>query len=176
MARRTHFGQGGHADPGVGELAVRALHAARPARERLQAHGHEVTVATEPAFGATVRSHRLEPVPVGRDLTLEDVLGALPDIFVCRPKSRTPTLGPGLRRAAAATNVVDDLLASRRPGSRTSSCGKARSSRAWAVGTRLEIPQVSVNVGAATSAEAWEAFAGTWSATLARRVGPAICT
>ena len=170
--RGAHFRRGGHADPGVDEPAVRCT-SRRSFRlaQRLQAHGHDVVVTTEPAFGATVRSHRLEPVPVGRNLTLEDVLAVLPDIFVVPPEEQDAyTAAPSVRRVPRnergrrLARLRGVLEAGRHTAGNPEFAG-------WAVGTRLEIPQVSVNVGGATSAEEWQAFAEPWFTTLARHVG-----
>jgi len=81
-----------------------------PLAVELQGRGHDVVVSTEPAFGAEVRRRGLEPVAVGRDVGLDDVLAVLPDIFEVSPEDQDAYARPRVFVGLRAANVVADLL------------------------------------------------------------------
>ena len=57
------------------------LHPLVPTARALRDAGHSVRVTSEPAFAAVIGRLGFDAVGVGRDLDVNDVLGALPEIF-----------------------------------------------------------------------------------------------
>jgi len=142
-----------------------------PLATALSAGGHEVVVATEPGFLDRVRSHGLDGVAVGRDLTLDDVLGVLPDIFEVAPEDQDAYARPRMFVELRANNVLDDLLASVSEWQPDLIIRETGEFASWAVAERLAIPHVTVNVGAGGSAEQWDGWAGPWFRDLGLRLG-----
>ena len=142
-----------------------------PLVAELQGRGHEVLVATEPGFRVEVARSGFDHVAVGRDVTLDDVFGVLPDILDVSPEDQDAYARPRVFIELRASNVVGDLLdvaSAWRPDMVLRESGELAS---WAVAERLQVPHVTVNAGAATSAEGWDAVAAPWLGVLGARVG-----
>ena len=132
---------------------------------------HDVLVATEPGFSEQVRSHGLDHRGVGRDLTLDDLFGVLPDIFEVSPEDQDAYARPRVFIELRAMNVIDDmqeLVTSWRPDVVVRESAELAS---WAVAERHGVPHVAVNVGAGTSTNQWEAMARPWIDRLGSRIG-----
>jgi UDP:flavonoid glycosyltransferase YjiC (YdhE family) len=142
-----------------------------PLVAELQGRGHQVLVATEPAFGDEVRRRGFNHIGVGRDVTLDDVFSVLPEIFEVPPEDQDAYARPRVFVELRASNVVGDLLdvaAEWRPDLILRESGELAS---WAVAERLEVPHVTVNAGAGTSDRQWETMAASWLRDLGARVG-----
>ena len=136
-----------------------------PLVAELQGRGHEVLVATEPAFGDEVRRQGFNHVGVGRDVTLDDVFGVLPEIFEVPPEDQDAYARPRVFVELRASNVIEDLLdvaAEWRPDLILRESGELAS---WAVAERLELPHVTVNAGAGTPARHWRPWPSHGCAT-----------
>ena len=81
-----------------------------PLAQQLKQRGHQVVVASEPAFEEVVRSRGLDHVAVGRDLTLDDIMAALPQIFEVAPEDQNAYAVPRLFVELRAHNAADDLV------------------------------------------------------------------
>jgi len=142
-----------------------------PLARRLQHVGHQVLFATEPAFGTVVRGYELPHAPIGRDLGLDDLMAALPDIQHIAPEDHDAYARPRVFVALHAHNVLDDLghvIDDYQPDVVVREDAEFAS---WALSERAELPQIPVAVGASESARQWEDLAGPWLAELGRRVG-----
>ena len=75
-----------------------------PLAQQLDRQGHQVVVASEPAFADVVRiACGLDHVAVGRDLSLDDIMAVLPQIFEVAPEDQNAYAVPAaLRRATRA--------------------------------------------------------------------------
>jgi UDP:flavonoid glycosyltransferase YjiC (YdhE family) len=142
-----------------------------PLARALAAGGHDVLVATEPAFCDTVRARGLHATAVGRDLTDEDMFAALPDILDVPPEEQDEYAAPRMFVELRAHNVVDDLdrLASDwRPDVIVRESAEFAS---WAVAERHGLTHVTVNVGQAIADASWIGSVAPWFRDLGERVG-----
>ena len=139
----------------------------------LQDRQHEVLVASEAAFGNEVRRRGLDHVEVGRDLTLDDMFAVLPQILEVAPEDQDAYARPRVFVELRASNVVEDLLGVVSEWTPDLILRESAEFASWAVAERLSIPHVAVNVGAATSADEWDAMAAPWFRDLGARVGVA---
>lgn len=142
-----------------------------PLAAELQGRGHEVLVSTEPAFGDDVRRRGFDHVGVGRDVTLDDVFAVLPDIFDVAPEDQDAYARPRVFVELRASNVVGDLLDVASAWGPDLVLRESGELASWAVAERLQVPHVTVNAGAATSAPQWDAMAAPWLSDLGARVG-----
>jgi UDP:flavonoid glycosyltransferase YjiC (YdhE family) len=142
-----------------------------PLAQRLQQRGHDVVVATEPAFAVAVQSHGLEQVTVGRDLTTDDMMAVLPEIFEIAPEEQNAYAVPRLFVELRAHNAADGLLAMMAQWQPDLVIREPAEFASWAIAERLGIPHVTVGVGMATSAQEWDTLVGPWFAGLGDRVG-----
>ena len=139
-----------------------------PLAVTLRDRGHEVVVATGPSFVPRAEAFGLTGVGVGRDLSLDDMLAVLPEIFDVAPEDQDAYARPRVFVELRAHNVVDDLLASARDWSPDLIVREGAELASWAVAERLAIPHVAVNTGAATTAaDMGRATRGRGSATSA---------
>jgi UDP:flavonoid glycosyltransferase YjiC (YdhE family) len=142
-----------------------------PLAQRLRERGHQVVVASEPAFAETVRSRELEHVGVGRDLTLDDIMGVLPQIYEVAPEDQNAYAVPRMFVELRAHNAADDLIRLATEWQPDVVIREPAEFASWAVAERLAIPHVTVNVGMALSWQAWDALVGPWFVDLGHRVG-----
>jgi UDP:flavonoid glycosyltransferase YjiC (YdhE family) len=142
-----------------------------PLAQRLQRRGHQVVVATEPAFAATVQSRGLEQVAVGRDLTVDDMMAVLPKILDIAPEDQNAYAVPRLFVELRAHNAVDDLVGVMDEWRPDLVIREPAEFAAWAIAERFGTPHVTVGIGMATSAQEWDTLVGPWFAGLGDRVG-----
>lgn len=133
-----------------------------PLAHRLRARGHEVVVATEPAFGPTVTEHGLAHVAVGRDLTFDDVLGAMPEILDVAPEDQDDYARPRMFVALRAHNIVHDLAGVVHELAPHVVVRESAEFASWALAEREAIPHVAVAPGALESAAHWGRIAAPW--------------
>ena len=144
-----------------------------PLAQQLRRRGHDVVVATEPAFAETVHARGLEHVGVGRDLTLDDIMGVLPDIFEVAPEDQNAYAVPRMFVELRANNSVDDLMTYVAQWQPDVVVRETAEFASWAVAERLGLPHVTVAIGTNMSARDWDAMAGPWFTALGTRVGVA---
>jgi UDP:flavonoid glycosyltransferase YjiC (YdhE family) len=140
-----------------------------PLAGQLRADGHEVLVATEPAFAPTVAQRDLPHAAVGRDLTLDDVLAAMPDILDVPPEDQDDYARPRMFVALRAHNILDDLarvLEEYRPDVVVRESAEFAS---WALAERAGLPHVAVGLSLRESAAYWR-IADPWFGELGARV------
>ena len=142
-----------------------------PLAQQLKQRGHQVVVASEPAFAEVVRSRGLDHVAVGRDLTLDDIMAALPQIFEVAPEDQNAYAVPRLFVELRAHNAADDLAMVMKEWQPDVVIREPAEFASWAIAERLAIPHVTVNVGMAASAQEWDTLVGPWFADLGERVG-----
>ncbi len=142
-----------------------------PLAQQLQANGHEVVVASEPAFGATVADYGLSHVPIGRDLTLDDVLAALPEVLSVPPEEQDAYARPRMFVALRANNVLDDLHHVIDAFAPDVVLRESAEFASWAIAERRSVPHVAVALGAGESSSEWGLLADPWFAELGERVG-----
>ncbi len=142
-----------------------------PLAQELQANGHEVVVASEPAFGANVAGHGLAHVPIGRDLSLDDVLAAMPDVLSIPAEQQDAYARPRMFVALRAHNVVADLSRVVETFAPDLVLRESAEFASWALAERASLPHVAVALGAGESAREWGGLADPWFARLGERVG-----
>ena len=142
-----------------------------PLARSLHEAGHDVLVATEPAFGREVTARGFEAVGVGRDLGDDDLFAVIPQILEVSPEDQDAYARPRVFVELHANNVLGDLIdvvSSWNPDLILRESGEFAS---WAVAEQRDIPHVTVNVGAPSSAAEWDALAAPWFRDLGGRVG-----
>jgi UDP:flavonoid glycosyltransferase YjiC (YdhE family) len=142
-----------------------------PVARALQSRGHDVVVASEPAFAAPLRDHGFDHAPVGRDLSLDDVLSVLPEIFEVSAEEQNAYAFPRVFVELRARNVVDDLQAFVAEWKPDLILRENAEFASWAVAEGSALPHATVNVGAATSAHEVRALAGPWLRDLGLHLG-----
>ena len=142
-----------------------------PLAQELQARGHEVVVASEPGFGATVTAYGLDHVPVGCDLTIDDVLASVPDIMSVPPEEQDTYARPRMFVALRAHNVLDELRDFVDRFAPELVLRESAEFASWALAERSSLPHISVTLGAGESALEWGRLADPWFAELGDRVG-----
>jgi len=142
-----------------------------PLAQQLEQRGHQVVVASEPAFAEVVRSRGLDHVGVGRDLTLDDIMAVLPHILEVAPEDQNAYAVPRLFVELRAHNAADDLVTVMRDWQPDVVVREPAEFASWAIAEQSAIPHVTVNIGMATSAREWDTLVGPWFADLGSRVG-----
>ncbi len=129
-----------------------------PLAQQLVQRGHQVVVASEPAFASVARSHGLDHVAVGRDLTLDDILAALPLVLEVAPEEQNAYAVPRLFVGLRAHNVVDDLGAAMRDWQPDVVIREPAESQLLALAEHRAIAHATVSVGMASPAQEWDAL------------------
>lgn len=147
-----------------------------PLARALQERGHDVLIASEPQFASVVEGHGLRPVGVGRDLTVDDMLAAVPDIFDVLPQDQDAYARPRIFVELRAHNVFDDLDALVRKWAPDVVIRESGEFASWAIAESLSLPHLTVNVGAGSSVQVSDALMGPWFRELGKRAGIADLT
>jgi UDP:flavonoid glycosyltransferase YjiC (YdhE family) len=142
-----------------------------PLAVTLQDRGHDVLVATGPSFVARAEERGLRGAGVGRDLSVDDMLAVLPEIFDIPPEDQDAYARPRVFVGLRAHNAIDDLLALASDWQPDLVVREVAEFASWAVAEKLSVPHVAVNAGAATTASEWDDFAGPWFLELGRHLG-----
>ena len=99
------------------------------------------------------------------------MLSVLPDIFEVSAEDQNAYAFPRVFVELRARNIIDDLLPLVTGWQPDLIIREKAEFASWAIAERLELPHVTVNVGAATSAHEMDTLAGPWFRDLGSHIG-----